>query len=112
LHAERKEMIVTFEETYLQELYERGTSGEKKHRYQPQVVRGYQKGIKFMVNAKRPDDLKQINSLNFEPLKGDKKGLFSVRANGKYRIEFTIDENLDTPILTVCNITDLSNHYK
>lgn len=66
----------------------------------------------FYVESKRPDDLRLINSLNFEPLKGDKKGLFSVRANGKQRIQFTIDENLDTPVLTVCNITDLSNHYK
>jgi proteic killer suppression protein len=105
-------MIVTFEQAYLQELYERGTSSEKKHRYQPQVIRGYQKGIKLMESARRPSDLKMINSLRFEPLKGDKKGWFSVRANDKYRIEFTIDENLDTPVLTVCNITDLSNHYK
>src|SRR5574344_1271302 len=105
-------MIVTFEETYLLDLYEKGKTDEKKHRYQPQVIRGYQKGIKFMVKAKKPGDLRLINSLKFEPLQGDKNGLFSVRANGKYRIEFSIDENLEMPVLTVCNITDLSNHYK
>uniref|UniRef100_A0AB33JL41 Addiction module killer protein n=1 Tax=Prevotella sp. GTC17262 TaxID=3236797 RepID=A0AB33JL41_9BACT len=105
-------MIVTFEEPYLQHLYEQGTTTDKKHRYQPQVIRGFQKGVKYMEMAKRPDDLRRINSLNFEALKGDKQGLFSIRANDKYCIEFTIDENLDMPILTICNITDLSNHYK
>lgn len=104
-------MIVTFEETYLRDLYVSGVA-DKKHRYQPQVIRGYQKGIKFMEKAKRPEDLLLINSLNFEPLKGNKAGLFSVRANGQYRIEFSIDENFDTPVLTICNIIDLSNHYK
>ena len=105
-------MIVVFEETYLQDLYEHGTTGEKKHRYQPQVIKGFQKGIKFLEKAKKPDDLRRINSLNFEPLKGDKEGKFSIRANDKYRIEFTISENLETPVLTVCRIIDLSNHYK
>lgn len=105
-------MIVMFEEEYLRDLYEKGKADDKKHRYQPQIIRGYQKGIKFMKFAKRPDDLRQINSLNFEALHGDREGKFSIRVNDKYRIEFTIDENLDTPVLAVCNITDLSNHYK
>lgn len=105
-------MIVTFEEQYLQDLYEMGETHEKKHRYQPNIIRGYQKGIKFMIQAKKPDELMKIHSLNFEALKGDKKGRYSIRANSQYRIEFTIDENLETPVLTVCNIIDLSNHYK
>ena len=105
-------MIVVFEEKYLKELYEHGTTDDKKHRYQPQVVKGYQKGIKFLEKAKKPNDLRQINSLNFESLKGGKEGKFSIRANDKYRIEFTISENLETPVLTVCRIIDLSNHYK
>jgi hypothetical protein len=46
-------MIVTFEETYLCCLYEKGSTDDKKHRYQPQIIRGYQKGIKFMKFAKR-----------------------------------------------------------
>ena len=105
-------MIVVFEKTYLQDLYEHGTTEEKKHRYQPQVIRGFQKGIKFLEKAKKPNDLRRINSLNFEPLKGSKEGKFSIRANDKYRIVFTISENLETPVLRVCRIIDLSNHYK
>lgn len=52
------------------------------------------------------------NSLNYEALKGDKKGTSSIRVNNKYRIEFTVNESMEEPIVTVCNITDLSNHYK
>lgn len=107
-----KTMIVTFKEQYLEDLYKLGVAKDKKHRYQPNVIRGYQKGIKFLINAKRPENLKTINSLNFESLKGDKKGIFSIRANGQYRIEFTINENMDESILTICNVVDLSNHYK
>lgn len=105
-------MVVTFEEQYLQDLYELGETKEKKRRYQPNIIRGYQKGIKFMIQAKKPDELKKIRSLNFEALKGDKKGLYSIRANNQYRIEFTINANMEMPILTVCNIINLSNHYK
>ena len=36
-------MFITFEETYLQDLYEKGKTGDKKHRYQPDIVRRYQK---------------------------------------------------------------------
>jgi proteic killer suppression protein len=53
-----------------------------------------------------------LNSLNFEALSGDKKGTFSIRVNNKYRIEFLITENLQDTRLTICNITELSNHYK
>lgn len=53
-----------------------------------------------------------INSLNYEVLKGDKKGVSSIRVNNKYRIEFTVKETMDEPIITVCNIIELSNHYK
>jgi proteic killer suppression protein len=45
-------------------------------------------------------------------LKGAKKGLSSVRINDQYRIEFeeiTIDNQ---SVATICNITEISNHYK
>lgn len=37
--------------------------------------------------------------------------MFSVRVNDKYRIEFTLNETLEEPLLTICNILELSNHY-
>lgn len=54
----------------------------------------------------------QINSLNYEALKGDKQGISSIRVNDKYRVEFIVKETTDEPIITICNVIDLSNHYK
>lgn len=45
-------MFITFEETYLQDLYEKGKTGDKKHRYQPDIVRRYQKCIQLMKKCR------------------------------------------------------------
>ena len=37
--------------------------------------------------------------------------MYSIRVNDQYRIEFTLEETLEQPILTICNIVELSNHY-
>ena len=105
-------MIVTFNEDYLEKLYTKGETGVKKLRFQPQIVRAYQKGIKFLIQAKRKEDLFPFKSLHFEALHGDKEGRFSIRANDQYRIEFTLKETDDEPVVTICNIMELSNHYK
>jgi proteic killer suppression protein len=105
-------MIVTFEEEYLRDLYEIGKVSDKKHRYQPNVIEGYRKRIKTLQNAERIEDLLAINSLNYEVLKGDKAGISSIRVNKQYRIEFMTTDNGFDPIVTVCNILELSNHYK
>lgn len=105
-------MVVTFEETYLRELFEQGSCSDKKHRYQPQIVKTYQRRIEQLRAAPRPETLYQLNSLNFEALIGDKSGLFSIKVNNQYRIEFTLDKDSENPILTICNIVELSNHYK
>ena len=106
------DMVVTFDEEYLEKLYTKGETGIKKLWYQPQIVRGYQKGIKYLIQAKRKEDLYPFKSLHFEALHGDKEGRFSIKANDQYRIEFTLTETEDEPKITICNIVELSNHYK
>ena len=65
-----------------------------------------------MIEQPDTTALKKFNSLNYENLKGNKEGLSSVRVNDQYRIEFEeITEN-NQNIATICNITELSNHYK
>lgn len=105
-------MYVTFQEKYLQDLYEQGTTDDKHHRFQPDIVRRYAKCIKYLLDAKDTEDLKRVNSLHYETLKGDRQGISSIRVNKKYRVEFTVKETLEEAIITVCNIIDLSNHYK
>lgn len=104
-------MEIVFNEEYLQELYTKGKA-DKKHRYQPQVIRKYIRTIDLMMNAAHVQELLQYNSLNYEKLKGDKAGLSSVRVNDQYRIEFKEQTKDGETIATICQITDLSNHYK
>lgn len=105
-------MKVTFNEEYLEELYTEGKSRNKRYRFQPQIVRGYQKAVKYLIQAHRKEDLFPFKSLHFEALQGDKAGRFSVKANDQYRVEFSIEESEEEPIVTICTILELSNHYK
>lgn len=104
-------MEIIFNEKYLQEMYVTGHT-DKKHRYQPQVVRKYIRVIDVMIETPNVQGLMRYNSLNYEKLKGDKAGLSSVRVNDQYRIEFEERTKEGETIATICNITDFSNHYK
>lgn len=104
-------VIVTFDKDYLREIYEQGKTSDKKHRFQPDIVRRYQQRIKTLESAPRIETLFQIKSLNYEVLVGDKAGRSSIRVNNKYRIEFTVIYQGE-PVVTVCNIVELSNQYK
>ena len=105
-------MIVTFEKEYLQNLYEKGKSGDKKHRYQPEIISRYIERINTLKSKDSIEALYNIHSLNYEVLKGDNAGVSSIRVNNQYRIEFTVTEQGAESIVTVCNILELSNHYK
>ena len=105
-------MIVTFEEKYLQELYETGKTVDKKHRFQPEIIRKYQYCIRYLLGASCIEALYSVNTLNYKVLKGVKAGISSIRVNKQYRIEFTVKDNGIEPLINVCNILELSNHYK
>ena len=105
-------MIVVFSENYLQELFETGKTADKKHRFQPEIVRKYQYCIRYLLGASCIEALYPVNALNYEVLKGDKAGISSIRVNNQYCIEFTVKDNGVEPLITVCNIIELSNHYK
>lgn len=105
-------MYIEFDKDYLRELFEQGRTNDRKHRYQPEVIRGYYKCVMFLKRAENVEQLYRIHSLNYEVLQGDKKGVSSVRINIKYRLEFTVREVLGEQVITVCRLLDISNHYK
>ena len=105
-------MIVAFEQEYLRDLYERGTTFDKKHRFQPQIVKKYIRTVELMKNVPNVMSLTQYGGLHYEALHGDKEGLSSVRVNEQYRIEFREIVKGEDRIAEVVSITDLSNHYK
>lgn len=105
-------MFIEFDKDYLRELFEQGRTSDKKHRYQPEVIKGYQKVVVSLKRAVNVEMLYRLNSLNYEVLEGDKKGISSVRINRKYRLEFTVRDVMDEQIITVCRLLEISNHYK
>ncbi len=105
-------MIVTFEQDYLQELYEHGRASDKKHRYQPQMVKKYTRIIDLMMEVDNVMGLAKYGGLHYEHLHGDKEGLSSVRVNDQYRIIFREIMQEKKTIAEVVSITELSNHYK
>ncbi len=106
-------MKVEFTKHYLKELYVSGKTCDKKYRFQPNVINGYLKCVKALVNASRMEELFQYRSLNYEKLVGDKKGISSLRINDKYRLEFReIVSPSNQTTVELCSIIDITNHYK
>ncbi|MBR5634260.1 MAG: type II toxin-antitoxin system RelE/ParE family toxin [Prevotella sp.] len=102
-------MEIKFEKEYLRELFYDGVTSDKKHRYQPHIVKKYVRVVNILDSVNKPADLFRYRSLHYEKLVGDKAGLESVRVNDQYRIEFKSSEEEG---ITICNIIELSNHYK
>ena len=102
-------MEITFEKEYLRELFYDGVAKDKQRRYQPQIVRKYVRVVNIMDSVEKASDLLRFRSLHYEKLVGDKAGLESVRVNDQYRIEFKTSAEGG---ITICNITELSKHYK
>jgi len=105
-------MDIKFEKEYLEQLYKTGQSNDKKHRFQPNIVNKYRKTIDILESVNVVEDLFRYHSLNYEKLHGDKEGLESVRVNDQYRIEFKTTLVISEIVATICNIIELSNHYK
>ena len=105
-------MIISFDQTYLKELYEKGKTNDKKHRFQLQIVQKYIRVVNLMIAQNNVLGLTKYGSLHYEHLHGNKEGLSSVRVNDQFRIEFREILQEGHTIATICNITELSNHYK
>jgi proteic killer suppression protein len=105
-------MEIKFDKVYLEELYIKGKTSDKKHRFYPQIIAKYRKTIDLLESVTSVEDLFRFHSLNYEALAGDKDGMESVRVNDKYRIEFKTTKVVSEIVVTVCNIIELSNHYK
>ena len=103
-------MEVHFNNVYLEKLYA-GLPVTGKPRYTEEVIEKFRKKVLILVNLENVTQLHKFRSLNFEGLKGDKKGLYSIRVDKKYRLEFSIGKN-KVEIQGVVFIEELSNHYK
>lgn len=105
-------MEIVFEKQYLSDLYHNGCTDDKKHQFQPQIIRKYINTVDLLESVSKPTDLLRYHYLNYEKLYGNKEGLASVRVNDKYRIEFRTYSSPTEKRIVICNIIELSNHYK
>lgn len=103
-------MEVHFNNAYLEKLYA-GLPVSGKPRFSDGVIEKFRKKVLILQHAEGSAELRQIHGLNFEALKGDKKGLYSIRVDLKYRLEFLIEKDTIT-LHEIVLIEDLSNHYR
>ncbi len=101
-------MKIEFEKEYLEELYYTGKTLDKKHRFQPQIIRGYIRCVNRLQYAHTHRDLWETKSLFYKVLKGEKAGTSAVRINDQYRLEFKVE----TGKVIICKLQDITNHYK
>ena len=104
-----KNMVIEYEKDYLEELYNDGKCSNKKYRFQKPVVTKYQKRIDTLMAATRIEDLFVFNSLNFEALDN---GFYSIRIDYHYRLEFKVRQEGTESFVTICTVTDITNHYQ
>ncbi|MEO5945884.1 MAG: type II toxin-antitoxin system RelE/ParE family toxin, partial [Chitinophagaceae bacterium] len=78
-------MIVEFNNAYLQKLYE-GKQTTGKPKYNQEVILKFKKTVLMLMNTGSINELRKFMGLNFEALKGDFKGFYSVRVDLQYRL--------------------------
>lgn len=103
-------MLIKFNNAYLKKLYSNELL-KGKPIYNKEVIAQFKKTVLKLEQAENTVQLKQFRSLNFEALKGDKKGLYSVRVNKQYRLEFEIKNDIIN-LSEIILIEDLSKHYE
>lgn len=104
-------MTVIFNNTYLEKIYE-GKPVSGKPKYSSEVIVKFKKTILRLQLAGSIREIKMFKGLNFEALKGDLKGYYSVRVNRGYRLILTVDKEGDVVVTDVLTVHDLNNHYQ
>ena len=63
----------------------------------------YRKKLVTFSNVRNSNELRVFKSLHFERLSGDKLGLYSIRVNEKYGLEFLRNKEKDIVIEEIMN---------
>jgi toxin HigB-1 len=103
-------MEVRFGNAYLEKLYA-GLPVSGKPKYNEDVIERFRRRVVLLEQAENTIELRKFKSLHFEALKGDKKGLYSIGVDLKYRLEFYIEKD-EIKLNEIVLIDNLSNHYR
>lgn len=103
-------MVVEFRNVYLQKIFE-GKPVTGKPKYSQNIILKYKKTVLMLQYTESIKELRKFRGLNFEALKGDFKGYYSVRVDLQYRLILSMEK--DSVVVTdVLIIEDLTNHYQ
>lgn len=106
-------MEIEFDKAYLQELFEDAKTSDKKHRFQPAIIKKYIDTVNILRTVSNTEVLYKFKSLHYEKKGGDLGGIEAVWINDQFRLEFTTRTAGDNPpAIIICKLLDLSNHYK
>jgi toxin HigB-1 len=104
-------MNIRFNNEYLEKLFQ-NQAIRGKPRYSVEVILQFKKMILKLQFANNVRELHNLKGLNFEALKGDYKGFYSVRVDKKYRLIISIQADDTIKINDILVIEDLTNHYQ
>lgn len=104
-------MVIKFRTSYLEKLFE-GKLVPGKPKYSEEVITKFKKTILMLKFTDSISELKKFRGLNFEALKGDFKGFYSVRVNIQYRLILSIEKDKSVVVKEIVVIEDLSKHYQ
>ena len=80
-----------------------------KHEFGKDIIKQFKKKVEILIGITNITQLRQFRSLNFEFLKGNRKGECSIRLNDQYRLIFEQKNKDEIEILLV---NEISKHYE
>ena len=99
-------MVVRFRNKKVLELYELETRlSVSKYKFAGHIIEKYKLRIGQLIDAPDLKTIVQIRSLNYERLKGNRKGQSSIRINDQFRICF-IELNENEVAVEIIELTD------
>lgn len=103
-------MKVDFKTDYLEQLYLTPLEEIKgKHVFSKDIIKQFKKKVQLLTVISSIEQLKQFRGLNFEFLKGDRKGECSIRLNDQYRLIF---EQTSEEEISIILVNEISKHYE
>lgn len=70
------------------------------------IVKAFRKVMQYIRAAKDERDFYKMRSLNFEKLKGDREGQYSMRLNLQWRLILRFEQREGGKVVVVVSITD------
>lgn len=97
-------MQIDFEDDELRQLYE--DPDFHAPRLGRDVVKAFRKKVGLIVSAGSELDLRNMRSLHFEKLVGDRKGQHSIRLNDQWRLILRLQTNDAGKFVVIVEIVD------